>query len=205
MHECLIKYNNFGLNHVAPSFAVLGWFKNFLQWLVVPFTLPFACGDPASIPSILLCVKVSDAVRVKFHSGADPPLETVSGPYYWWTEPVWTDKPAAWSGGVSIIQFDNWLKLIKRNFAQSNITWPNKSNVVTVTVFANLGYMRKKTQQLYVEKRLSSRRPTNSSPEKQRLSPAKNFNSRSVCDENKSQRITTVIVRKVPVAKALEQ
>ena len=37
-------------------------------------------------------------------TGADPPLGVVSGPYYWRTEPVWTDKPAAQSGGVSIGQ-----------------------------------------------------------------------------------------------------
>ena len=29
--------------------------------LLAPFTLPFACGDPAQILRILLCVKVSDA------------------------------------------------------------------------------------------------------------------------------------------------
>ena len=39
---------------------------------------------------------------VKFRSAADPPLEVVSGPHYWWTAPVWTDKPEARSGGVSV-------------------------------------------------------------------------------------------------------
>ena len=67
---------------------------------------------------------------LKFGSGADPPLEVVSGPYYWRTKPVWTDKPVAWSGGVSIIQTDNCtdpsLNLIKRNFPQINVTGPNK-------------------------------------------------------------------------------
>ena len=33
---------------------------------------------------------------------ADPPLGVVSGPHYWWTTPVWMDKPEARSGGVSV-------------------------------------------------------------------------------------------------------
>ena len=75
---------------------------------------------------------------VKFLSGADPPLEVVSGPYYWQIEPVWMDKPAAQSRGVSVVQTDNWLNLIKTHVPESNVTWPNNSNVVSVTVFGNL-------------------------------------------------------------------
>ena len=82
---------------------------------------------------------------VKFHSGADLPLEVVPGLYYWWIEPVWMDKLAAQSGGVSIIQIDNYtgplFNLIQRNVPQSKVTWPNNNNVVNVTVFGNYIYL----------------------------------------------------------------
>ena len=46
------------------------------------------------------------------------------------------------SGGVLIGQFDNYTgpfnSLNKENVPQSNVTRPDKSNVVTVTVFGNL-------------------------------------------------------------------
>ena len=51
---------------------------------------------------------------VQFHSGSDSPLEIVSGPSYWRTEPVWMDKPAVQSGGVSIVQSDNCTQLNKK-------------------------------------------------------------------------------------------
>ena len=60
------------------------------------------------------------------------------------------DKPAARIEGVSIGQSDNYTlthysrNLIKRNVPQSNVTWSNKSNVVTVIVFGNL-YEAKKS------------------------------------------------------------
>ena len=69
-------------------------------------------------------------------------MEVVSGPHYWWTKPVSMDKPAARSRGLLIWQSDTCtspsINLIKRNFPQSNVTWPNKSNIVTVTFFGNL-------------------------------------------------------------------
>ena len=71
------------------------------------------------------------------------------------------------------------LNLINRNVPQSNVTEPNKSNVVTVPVFGNL-YEEKDTTHI-VEKcpssRLSYRLLTTFLPEKQ-LSPAKNFTHR---------------------------
>ena len=57
------------------------------------------------------CVKSSTSSSVwkfqmwrggKFRSGADPFLEIVSGPHYWWAVPVWTDIPEAQSGCVSV-------------------------------------------------------------------------------------------------------
>ena len=45
--------------------------------------------------------------------------------------------------GMLIVQSDNWLNLIKRNFPQSNVARPNKSKV-TVTVFGNF-YEEKNT------------------------------------------------------------
>ena len=85
---------------------------------------------------------------VIFRSSADPPLEVVSGLYYWWTEPVWMDKSAVQNVDVSVWQSDNCtgpsLNLIKRNFPQSNVTCPNNSNVVTVFNFVSL-YEEKNT------------------------------------------------------------
>ena len=82
-----------------------------------------------------------------FTPGDDTPLELVSRGHYWRTELVWTDKPAVCIKGVSIRQSDNCtgpsLNLIKRNVPQSNVTEPNNSNVVTVTVFGNLGEEKK--------------------------------------------------------------
>ena len=84
---------------------------------------------------------------VKFRSGADLPLKVVSGLYYWWTKPVWTDKPALCRGDVSVGRSDNCtgpsLNLIKRNFPQSNVTWPDKSNVVTVFGIKNTTAVRR--------------------------------------------------------------
>ena len=42
-----------------------------------------------------LCVNVSEAARGEIRSGADPPLEVATEARYWWTEPVWVEKPAA--------------------------------------------------------------------------------------------------------------
>ena len=104
--------------------------------LLAPFTLVFACQFPASFS-----VWISWRWRgVKFRSNADPPLEGVSGPYYWSTEPVWMDKPASRIEGVSIGWSVNCtgpsLNLIQRNVPQSNVTCPNKINVVIV--FGNI-------------------------------------------------------------------
>ena len=109
----------------------------------------------------------------------------ISGPFYWRTEPVWTGKPAVQSAGMLIVQSDNdtgpSLNLIKRNFPQSSITWPNNSNVVTVTVFGSLYEGGKK----YHSCMWRSVHPL--SPILCSCPSYKNFNSRSVCDENKSQ------------------
>ena len=115
----------------------------------------------------------------------------VSEAQYWETEPVWMDEPAAHMEGVSDDCTGPLIILINRNVPQSNVTEANKSNVVTVTVFGDL-YEEKDTTDI-VEKRLSSRLSYRLSyrllvtflPEKQRLSPAKSFNSLSVCDEKK--------------------
>ena len=97
----------------------------------------------------------------------------------------------AYGGGV--VQSDDRtgpsLNLINRNVPQSNVTEPNKSNVVTVTVFGNL-YEEKDTTDIAEcvrppACRLSYRLLATFLPEKQRLSPAKNFYSPSVCDEKK--------------------
>ena len=98
---------------------------------LTPFTMPFACWDPAPILRILLCVKVSDTARGEILHR----LWSASGGSiradYWWN-----------GGGVSAWQSDNCtgpsLNSIKRNVPQSNITWPIKSNIVTATVFGNL-------------------------------------------------------------------
>ena len=85
-------------------------------------------------------------------------MRTLTGVRYWQTEPMRIDKPAARIHGVSIRRSDNYtgpsLKSIKRNVSQSNVTWPNKSDVATVTVFGNL--YEEKNMQIYVEKCLSS-------------------------------------------------
>ena len=145
-----------------------------------PITLQFACRDPAAIIRILLW-KFQRRQGVKFCSGTDPFLEVVSGPRYWWT--------AARSRGMSIAQSDNWLKLMKRNFPQSIVTWPNKSNVVAVTVFGNLDEENKYhscSWRSFHPPVCPPTRPTDISAKKRRLSPAKHFNSPSVFDENKS-------------------
>ena len=76
------------------------------------------------------------------------------------------------------------LKLIKRNYPQSNVTWPNKRDVATVTVFGNIPqiYMVKHPSSL-----LSYQLFITFLPEKQHLSLAKTFNWWNVCDKNKSQ------------------
>ena len=77
------------------------------------------------------------------------------------------------------------LNLIQRNVPQSNVTGPNKSNVVTVTFLINL-YEEKNSADIRGEGSvLLPVLPALPLPEKQRLSPAKSFNS-SICDENKS-------------------
>ena len=85
------------------------------------------------------------------------------------------DKPAAQIEGVSVWQFGNYtgpsFNLIKRNVPQSNITWPNNSKVVTVAVFGN--WYEETNITVFVT----------FLPEKQHLSPTKNFNSPSVCVE----------------------
>ena len=62
------------------------------------------------------------------------------GGYYWRTEPVWTYKPALRIWGRVDRTVVNYagpsLNLIQRNIPQSNVTWPNKSNVATVTILA---------------------------------------------------------------------
>ena len=69
---------------------------------VAPFTLAFACGFSAPISHLSQCESLGGGEGVKFCSGPDPPLEVVSWPYYWRTEPVWTEKPALRTKGVSI-------------------------------------------------------------------------------------------------------
>ena len=91
--------------------------------------------------------------------------------------------------GVTVGQSDNCtgpsLTYIKINVPQSNITWPNKSNIVTVTVFGNL-YEEKK---YYSCTWRSLCPPANSEkPWKTASVTGKSFNSSSVCDENKSLR-----------------
>ena len=74
---------------------------------LAPFTLLCACGDPAPILRILLCVKVSDAVSGEISLRCWSALEVVSVPYCWRTGSVWMDKLVARSGGVPIVQSDN--------------------------------------------------------------------------------------------------
>ena len=78
---------------------------------------------------------VAKRQKLAVETGTDPPLEVVSGSYYWRTKSVWRDEPVAQSGGVSIRQSSNCtgpsLNLIQRNVPQSNVTGPNKSKVAT--------------------------------------------------------------------------
>ena len=119
---------------------------------VVPFTLAFGCSFSMAIPRLRLSVSL-----LKFRSCPDPPLEVVSGPYYWRTKPVWTYKPALRIGGVSIWRSVNYtgpsLNVIQRNVPQSNVIWPKKISLVTLSLTP---YMRKKIPRIYVEKRPSS-------------------------------------------------
>ena len=69
---------------------------------LAPFILGSGCGFSTPIPTSISVWISRRQQEVKFHSGADSPLEVVSGPYYWWTEPVWMDKPALRIEGVSI-------------------------------------------------------------------------------------------------------
>ena len=107
---------------------------------------------------------------VKFSSGADASLGGSTRAILLATRTMWMDKPAAQSGGATLVHSDNLLK----------VTWPNKSNVVTVTPWQ---LMRKKIPQLYVEKHLSSHPSyqlfVTFLPEKQCLSPAKTLNHRA--------------------------
>ena len=56
-------------------------------------------------------MKTQNVSFVKFRSGADPPLEVVSGARYWWTGPVWTDNLAARIEGVLIGQHGSCTQL----------------------------------------------------------------------------------------------
>ena len=148
----------------TAKWCTLPTVHTFWHSAVAPFTLPLGCEDPAPILHLLLCVNVSEV-----RSGTDKPLEVVSEVQYWWTEPVWLEKPAARIKGALIRWSDNCtgpsLNKIKRNFPQ-NFRWPNKCNEVTVTVFANL--YEEKILQLHMEKWLSS-----CLSKKRSLSPAK--------------------------------
>ena len=122
------------------------------------------------------------------------PWYTAGGPKYWRTEPVWTYKPAAQSGGVTIGPSVNYtgpsLKLIQINVFQSTVTWPNKRNVVTVTVFGNLNE-EKNTADIREEASvLLPVIPTlhHISARKTASVTGKYFNSPSVCDENQPPR-----------------
>ena len=88
--------------------------------------------------------------------------------------------------GMLIVQSDNWLNLIKRNFPQSNVARPNKSKVVTVTVFGNFYEEKKYRLSTHQSYQLFVTFP----PKKMRLSLAKNINSPSVCDKNKSLQLS---------------
>ena len=79
--------------------------------------------------------------------------------------------------GGRVIQSDDCtgpsLNLINRTVPQSNVTEPNKSNVVTVTVFGNLCVEKDTTDRVCPSSRLSYRFLTTFLPENQRLSLAK--------------------------------
>ena len=144
---------------------------------VAPFTLAFGCSFSTPIAHLHLSVNLSEAARTEISLRP-------------WCE--WTDKPALCIEYVSVWQSDNYtgppLELIQRNVPQSKVTWPNQStNVVTVTVFGNL-YQKKNTADTW-RSFCPPACPTDPGtflPEKQHLSPAKNFNSLCVCNENKS-------------------
>ena len=64
----------------------------------------------------------------KFRSGADPPLEVVSGPHYWWAIPVQMDMLEAQSRDTSV-----WL--VWPNKSKCNCLWPliwGKTNTAAV-------------------------------------------------------------------------
>ena len=92
-----------------------------------------------SILRLHLCVKVSKAA-VKFCSGTATPVEVVSLVQYWRTIPVWTKRLMSCIKGVSVWQSDNYTgpSPNKIKCPKCNVTGPNNSNVVTVTVFGNL-------------------------------------------------------------------
>ena len=120
---------------------------------------------------------------VKCISGSDTPPEVVSGLCYWWAEPVWMDKLAAWSRGLwsdtwltAQVLHPTWYREISHKVT---LTWPNKSNVVIVTLFGN-SYVEKNTADIRGEASVLS-------PVRKTASVnSKNFNSPSDCDENKS-------------------
>ena len=94
--------------------------------------------------------------------------------------PVWTDKRhGAWVcrvGQRSVNYTGPSLNLIQRNVPQSNLTWPNKSNTVTVTIFGSL-YKKKNAADIGIRPPVYSPTcPTDSSshfcPKKQHLSLA---------------------------------
>ena len=87
-----------------------------------------SCTNPQHPP---LCKSLMQW-GVKFHSGADTPLEVVSEAQCWQT---------CWSDGVHsliIKQIIHSSQKKKRNFPQSNITGPNKSNILIVTVITTV-------------------------------------------------------------------
>ena len=126
----------------APTTSLCGRIRQCHQppcSLLAHFTLASGYGFSTPIPRLRLCVNLSEVTRAEIllwpWSAAGGSVRTVLFENR-------TDKPAVWSGGVSTGQSDNYtgplLNLIQRNLPQSNVTWPNKSNLVTVTVFGNL-------------------------------------------------------------------
>ena len=106
---------------------------------VAPFTLVFGCSFSMPIPRLRLSVNLSEAARGEISLLILPwYYRDGSAPYYWWTKTASTDKPVAWSGRcvdpTSVNYTGPSLNLIQRNVPQSNVTWSNNSNVVTVTV-----------------------------------------------------------------------
>ena len=70
------------------------------------YTAVCMLGSCANSPPPPLCESFRCGEGWNF---ADPPLEVGSGPYYWWTEPVWMDKLASRIEGVSIVPSDNFV------------------------------------------------------------------------------------------------